>query len=337
MNRTSPLWAITCYFNPVGFRTRLANYKAFRRSLEVPLLTVEWSTDGRFELSESDADVLVQTQSSDLMWQKERLLNLGLRALPASVEFVAWLDCDVVFQVAGWWNEAQRELESSSLVQLFSQCIFLGPNAKVEQQAKTVGVDVAESIVHLSQQPGADSILHDQLWGAAEGRGPIARRRRLSGLAWAGRRQLLERHGFYDACILGAGDRAFACAAFGQQRRAQQAWLRNSQQRKHYLEWADPFAADVGGRIGMIKGDLLHLWHGRIENRQYRVRHDAAERYCFDPLTDISIDPISGTWRWTGANVGLRRSLQQFFRNRREDEVDRGAADSDSGHLEQVL
>lgn len=35
------------------------------------------------------------------------------------------------------------------------------------------------------------------------------------GMAWAARRELLEQHGFYDGCVIGGGDSALICAAFG--------------------------------------------------------------------------------------------------------------------------
>ncbi len=33
---TQELWAITCYFNPIGYRRKLANYRLFRHRLSVP-------------------------------------------------------------------------------------------------------------------------------------------------------------------------------------------------------------------------------------------------------------------------------------------------------------
>jgi hypothetical protein len=281
------------------------------------LLTVEWSVDGCYHLSESDADVLVQLSSRDLMWQKERLLNIGLRALPDHVEFVAWLDCDVIIDRAGWPTAAARELETSALVQLFSRCISLGPDTGAGEWRAADGVDSAESLVHLSRQPGDEADRFDRLWRSSPWKTP--RRDRLAGLAWAARRDFLERHGFYDACVFGAGDRALACAAFGVHRRASQAWLRTPHQRRHYYAWADPFAADVAGRIGLIEGDLIHLWHGKIQDRQYRVRHLPAEQHEFDPATDIEIDPETGLWRWASAKEGLHRTLPEFFEKRRED------------------
>lgn len=88
------LWAITSYFNPVGYRRRLTNYRVFRRRLTVPLVTVELAHHGVFELERGDAEILVQLTSPDILWHKERLLNVALKALPVECRQVAWLDGD---------------------------------------------------------------------------------------------------------------------------------------------------------------------------------------------------------------------------------------------------
>jgi hypothetical protein len=294
----------------MGSRNRRTNYRTFRAQLEVPLLTVEWAVDGRFELGESDADVLIQVSSPDILWQKERLLCIGLRALPDSADFVAWLDCDVVFEKPGWSTAACEELESSVVAQLFRHCTYRGPDGRAEDAA-------VPSLVHLSREPASEAARFDRLWARPKAAG--ARRDRLSGHAWAARRELLERHGFYDACVFGAGDRALACAAFGQHRRAEQSWLRTDHQQKHYFRWADAFAADVDGRIGLVDAELVHLWHGSLEGRQHRVRHAVAERHDFDPAQDIEIRSPAEPWRWASPKPGLHRSVARFFADRNED------------------
>src|SRR6516165_1424185 len=100
--RDGRLWAITSYFNPSGYRNRLENYRLFREHLAVPLVTVEWAHDGCFALGPEDADVLVQVSGGDVLWQKERLLNVALRHLPDECDSVAWLDCDVIFDNEAW-------------------------------------------------------------------------------------------------------------------------------------------------------------------------------------------------------------------------------------------
>ena len=85
------LWAITAYFNPAGFHNRLRNYRVFRENLGAPLVAVEFSHEGRFELCATDADILLQIAGGDVMWQKERLLNLALASLPSDCTHVAWI------------------------------------------------------------------------------------------------------------------------------------------------------------------------------------------------------------------------------------------------------
>lgn len=41
------LWAIACYFNPLGYARRLTNFRTFANRLGVDLLAVELSYDGR--------------------------------------------------------------------------------------------------------------------------------------------------------------------------------------------------------------------------------------------------------------------------------------------------
>lgn len=48
------MWAITSYFNPAHYSTRLANYQRFGDQLSVPLVTVELSFTGEFELMPAD-------------------------------------------------------------------------------------------------------------------------------------------------------------------------------------------------------------------------------------------------------------------------------------------
>ena len=89
--------AVTSYFNPMKSRRRLANYRTFRSRLDVPLVTVELAFDGQFELTSGDADHLIQLSGGDIMWQKERLLNIGIKSIPSAVKNFAWIDCDILF------------------------------------------------------------------------------------------------------------------------------------------------------------------------------------------------------------------------------------------------
>ncbi len=120
-NPRQDFWAITTYFNLTNGVQRRHNYHCFRRQMSVPLLTVEWNPDGHFQLTEGDADIMLQIGGGDLMWQKERLLNLAIRALPEHVKYVAWIDCDVLFADPDWADESKALLADKSVIQLFGE------------------------------------------------------------------------------------------------------------------------------------------------------------------------------------------------------------------------
>ena len=245
------LWAITTYFNPVGYGRRRENYRQFRKHLKVPLVAVELAFDGAFELGEGDADILVQLRGADVLWQKERLLNLALAALPASCATVAWLDADIIFADDDWPSRVDVALDRADLVQVFSRMHLPPPDSgRAERLAGGGEVKIWPSVVAL-----IDSGVG--LAAYVEGVGLPGRPKVGLGLGWAARRALLDRHGFFDACVIGGGDRALLYAAYGCFEPLAALHCMNQRQRQRYLAWARPFHADVRGAVAMHRGRHL--------------------------------------------------------------------------------
>ena len=308
--RADRLWVITSYFNPAGYRRRLQNYQVFRQHLTAPLVTVELSFDGRFQLGPDDADILVRIQGRDIMWQKERLLNVALRSVPSACGKIAWVDCDVVFSRDDWVEQASRALDEAALVHLFQERWDTHPDGRVGEllgNAESAAPSMVYNMV-------ADGVAADRLLVSARRQRGLAS----NGLAWASRRDVLEAHGLYDACILGSGDRAILCAALGRFPDCTRALLMNGRQEAHYLAWARPYFETVRGRIGYIAGRVLHLWHGTIEDRRFGVRDESLHAFAFDPFRDIAVDE-AGCWRWSSAKGELHAYVRRYFESRRED------------------
>ena len=306
-------WAITCYFNPAGYRRRLENYRLFRQRLTVPLVTVELSFDGIFQLQSADADVLVQIQGGDVMWQKERLLNIALKWLPDTCKKIAWLDCDVIFARHDWAEQARRALDEFCLLHLFQERFDLCRDVPLDRFDTRSSNGASPSVVYRMIVEGvapADLLMSH----------PRQKRTSSNGLAWASRRDLLEAFGLYDACILGSGDRAILCAALGKFEYCTRALLMNDRRKEHYLAWARPYFEAVAGRIGYISGRAFHLWHGEVKDRQYGVRDQSLEALDFDPFTDIEVDH-SGAWRWSSDKQELHAFVRRYFESRDEDGV----------------
>src|SRR5205823_1867658 len=129
MTLTGNAWAITVYQNPFACPLRIANYRCFRRNLGLPLLTIEHSQSDNYDLADDDADVLLRTGSSDILWQKERLLNVAHSKLPESVSIVVWVDSDIVFTNRTWYDQLQSKLRETPVVQCYSELVDLPEGA----------------------------------------------------------------------------------------------------------------------------------------------------------------------------------------------------------------
>ena len=306
------LWAITSYFNPVGYASRLSNYRIFRTNLTVPLVVVELSLTGLFELRRDDAEIVVQIAGGEVLWQKERLLNVALSHLPKDCDHVAWLDCDVVFATQDWAHLATKALAEVPLIHLFRERCNLDRAAQVFFPPDRCSCDsISESVAY---KMAIGTAQEDDF---RQSDAPLARNSTV-GLAWAARHDLLRITGFYDACILGSGDRSMLCAAMGCFDHGIKAAGMHGRQIEHYLAWARAFYRAVAGRVGFIEGRIFHLWHGTLENRRYGQRLEGLSRYEFNPFTDIVLDP-SGCWRWNNGKKEMHDYVKSYFKSRHED------------------
>ena len=305
------MWAITSYFNPVRYKRRLSNYRVFRANLRLPLVTVELSFDNRFELTSGDADILVQIAGGAVLWQKERLLNIAIKSVPSEIEDIAWIGCDAIFARLDWVKEAKAQLRDNHVVQLFSDMRDLSCNEAEPGAADALASPSAQGIVSLHQTGQSNAFV---IPAANPHARPVSR-----GFAWAGKRSILERHGFYDACIIGAGDRSMTFAMYGRFDEVMRSMSMSAIQQKHYLRWAVPFCEAIGGRIGYVPGRVYHLWHGDIKNRNYSDRHKRLSKFDFNPELDIKVD-CNGAWQWARCKPELENFCARYFVSRDEDE-----------------
>jgi hypothetical protein len=308
MSSDHALWAITTFFNPAGYRARGRNYRAFFAQLSVPLLTVELVYGAQPELTPADATHLIQLRSDQVLWQKERLLNLALEALPPECRFVVWLDCDLVFQDPGWAGKTQAALEQSPLVQPFGNVFDLSPGAGI-------GNERYASVIF-----ERESMAKKYVGGAADLRASSTSMlgQHSPGHAWAARREALETVGYYDAMILGSGDVAMAMAAIGRHEDIVESFEMNLRQAEHYRAWARRWHAVIDGGIGVVDGDLYHLWHGDLNDRGYDVRYAGLKAHDFDPSVDIKLDR-NGCWMWNSDKRALHDYVRRYFTRLQED------------------
>ena len=130
----SDFWAISAFFNPYRNVLMKERFRLYHRSIQLQgarQLVVELVFDGALpELIDVDCDrhIILHGNSNNLMWQKEALLNIALDNLPASCKYVAWIDCDVIFDNNYWLDECRRELKNVRVLQPFSEKRDLTPD-----------------------------------------------------------------------------------------------------------------------------------------------------------------------------------------------------------------
>lgn len=298
---------VTSYFNPSEYTTKQRNYslflEPFRRS-GIPCLTIECGFPGRGFTLPAD-DCALRVDGRDVMWQKERLLNLVLPRLPASCSKVIWLDCDVLFANPDWIIQASRALDKFAVIQPYSSIIRLPRGCTPEDEQPG---EIWQSFARVAGvEPNA------VLTGDFHKHGH-------TGFAWGMRRDIFSRHGLYDGCIAGSADHMMAHAFVGDWsgRCIQRIFGGNSAHLRHFQIWASKVYPDIRARIGCVPGEIFHLWHGNTADRHYVDRNRELAGFRFDPTLDIRVG-ASGCWEWASKKPDLHAWARRYFDQRRED------------------
>lgn len=286
------LGLISCFFNPTNSQKLKDNYVQFRKSLNHPIVTVELAfNDQPFFIEDA---IHIRGSDKNIMWQKERLLNIALNSLPKHIDKVAWLDADIIFENENWFKETEQKLDSHPVVQLFES----GYEADGTLSSPNTGIGFGKfkSIAdYLSPWPD-----------------PFP----LTGLAWAARREVLS-SGFFDFSIIGSGD-VYQLVAWLNYWNSPTVLRMTPKLRKQFLLWAWEPAQKVQGNIGFVTGKIQHLNHGSLKHRNYYHRHGMLVKNDFCPMSDLVLDD-NNIFKWTAKGSRLEKSIKSYFYNRRVD------------------
>jgi hypothetical protein len=314
--RQEKIWGVTSYFNFADYQTKLKNFRLFRASLQkqgLPLVVVEAALPGAsFVLNADDADILIQRRAHAVLWQKERLLNIGMDALPPQCEAVVWLDNDSVFMDADWVRKTSDLLTHYAVVQPFGELRrlergYLPPSAG-------------------EPEPLLEYAYHSAMYQAVLD-GKMVRIEGAPGFAIAARRTVIDACRLYDKMILGGADALIlgACMGIPLSNINYIGFLPDAL-RADAESWWHHMHSIVQGSISCLPGTAYHLWHGTLSNRYYLHRQWLLAE--FDPTTDIAIDE-QGCWRWSSEKPELHERVRRYFFVRKEDEDIPTATDND--------
>lgn len=319
---------VTCFFNPARYTSRIRNFHTFYEAIlksGVKLLTVELAFDEQeFQLGDNIGEV-IRLRSSNIMWQKERLLNIGIQELlKKGYKKIVWLDSDIVFEdVEAWPWYVAEQLEKTSICQVFSHAKIAMDSSSQKQIAWSA-----------MRYYGASKSVLKQSIRKPSRKMPIGRPQGLSGFGWAARSEVLEKVLLYDAAILGGGDKMIYAASFknilknGFINKLTRSYYKCDQcgqynkskpYQEHYLRWAQTWCDAVGGPPGLVYQGLSDCYHGEREKRGYMKRREILYAHQFDPENDLILDE-NGCWKWASDKAQLYEEIARYFIDRKEDQ-----------------
>lgn len=301
----SGLWVVTVVSNPVRFKSRYELYKRFERHCVergVNLITVELAFGSRpFELTDRNNHHHVQLRSSDEIWHKENMINLGIQRLPHDWKYVAWIDADVEFMRDDWAEEIVHQLQHYEIIQLFQHAVDLGPKGEV------LKVHDGFMYSYVTGKPKPSKAKNYPHWHP--------------GYAWAARRETIdELGGLIDFAVLGSADHHMAWALVGNVLEYAPKNITEGYKRR-LLTWQERANVHVNKNVGYMPGTIYHRWHGRKKDRKYVERWDILFKHGFDPDHDLMRD-WQGLYHLSDKGERMRVDLRGYFHSRNEDSID---------------
>jgi hypothetical protein len=259
---------VSCFFNPQNSPYRIKAFKMWYESIKHLNHSIIECVIGDAQPQLAESDNIKRVYTENLLWHKEALLNKVISDLPTKYKYIFWVDADVIFTNLNWLVDGVRELQTKNIIQPFEYCVHL----ERDETTPSFSMDKLRETYLPNQKNGkvwrsfCASFATTQLWKDENynNHGHV-------GFAWAARREILEAVPLYDKALIGGADHIIAHAAAGQI--AHNCIVKSfTDNLDEVNQWSKDFYKVVNSKIGFVKGDLYHIWHGDIDKRQYLKR-----------------------------------------------------------------
>lgn len=310
MNRAN-FWFVTAISNPVRYGTRYKLYEKFRKhvleDLKGNLLTVECAFHERpfyitNENHKTENEIHVQVRTKSELWHKENLLNIGFNHLPASCQYLAWVDADIRFLDNNVIEETMHQLQHYDIVQMFHNALDMGPNGQV--------LEIYTSFAYCYQSGEKLNVSkkgYNTYWHP--------------GYAYAARKSIIENlGGLIEFAIIGAADHHMSLSFIGKAEVSIQPKLHENYVQK-VLEFQKRCDRYLMKNFGYVPGTIIHHFHGKKRDRKYHERWSIVIDSNYNPDADIYKN-LQNVLELHKDNIKLREGLRKYFRSRNEDSID---------------
>lgn len=307
-------WGITNFFNPLKYGNKYENYRIFRDNSKrqgLNLITVELAFDNSpFILNKDiDAEILIQIRGAkerNLMWQGERLFNVGLEHLPDTCDKVCWIDCDIVFKNDSWIKETSQLLEKYVVVQPFEQAARLPKGIYDLSEKEFEQLDIGNE-----ENQRCPSYVYKTVNSL---KGFDA-----TGFVWAARKAFIRKHLLYEHMLFGGGDSIMARSFMNN--KIPEVPIRSfstDAMRADQDIYASRVYKETHGSVYYTNGIIFHLWHGDEAGKLKFFRHKILQFFNFSPSSDIRIGS-SGLLEWSSDKPEFHKAVGEYYQIRNEE------------------
>ena len=272
-------------FNSAKSKRILMNYLYTVEKLKlakIPYYTLELVYD---DLSPEIADAF-HVRGTSHLFQKEHLCKLLEQRIPESYTKLLFMDADLIFSNQDWYNELCTSLNSYEVVQPFTHAIWLDLEYKNIEDNRITCVQFKDKSKYSIYKSHA-------------------------GFAWAFQRSYYRDVGMYCYGVIGSGD-SFSSMQF----------LNSNYYLKLTTIYIPPFLNTYlkysEGRkptLSYINGNIYHLYHGSISNRNYEPRFSMVHH--IENIEDILVENEDGVFELTDQTI--KDKMREYFIDRNDD------------------
>lgn len=251
----------------------------------------------------ADSFKTLTVRSDSIMFHKEKLLARLEQSLPETYTKVCCIDCDIVFARPDWYDAVSAALDERPVVQPFSACHWMGPDLRTPVMTNPSAVDQLP-VIRQAQAQGTTDRLNGH-----------------PGFAMAMRRGLGLQ---FVWSVVGGGDAVMFRGVNG---------LSGEFVHKKMRRLVEGALDDYVGRVrgaglgdmGLVTGDIWHLWHGPLQTRQYYDRYEKfveALPASVKDVRDVLVENEDGVWSWRAdVKTKLNTMMMRYFSGRDDDAV----------------
>lgn len=297
------LYVVAVVSNPAKFHRRYTLFNEFCDRMKLNKRVKLYTTELQLGERPFATDSTFKVRSNHNLWHKENLINYTIARLPQHAKYICTLDADVQFVNENWAEETIEALQIYSVIQPFSHCIDMDYKQQVMETHKSFGF-----MYHTCKRKFYNT--NDNIYSFFH-----------TGFAAAFTRDTFNKlGGMITVGIAGSGDHHFWTALVGEVMQSVPGNIHENY-KTICLNYQENCERHIKRNVGYIPGIILHHFHGKKANRQYKSRWEYLIRNNFDPLTDINLDS-NGIMQFTGNKPELEYDLREYASSRNEDNLE---------------